>query len=338
MELSYFFQILNNPYVQDVIVTVGAATIGKAIKKFKDKSLEKQLFEALSKSFKRLNNEYDLRINTNNIELSVFKKIDSTSIDKAKSILASALQINIDKVDEKMLESWINAFYREITNPKYNWAFNYLNLYSLTFIENAVEIMNTDLGKGNYSAPQSYLDHHKNNFDLQSTTSFEQLFKKAFLAFRNITNTDYNQLILFTKYNNHTSGLIVYAEDIPAHKQNYLLVVQEGLIYKAFTEKDNQIFNYLYNKETYFEAVLQTESEIAVPIKDENTVYGVLNSESERNNHYHKNMIDGISELATELAKNLKRLGFSSTLSPQDLPHLHYENGIFQKLKFTNRT
>ena len=107
---------------------------------------------------------------------------------------------------------------------------------------------------------------------------------------------------------------------------------------KAFTEKDNQIFNYLYNKETYFEAVLQTESEIVVPIKDENTVYGVLNSESERNNHYHKNMIDGISELATELAKNLKRLGFSSTLSPQDLPHLHYENGIFQKLKFTNRT
>lgn len=80
----------------------------------------------------------------------------------------------------------------------------------------------------NYSEPLSCSDYTKNDFGLQSTTSFEQLFKKAFLAFRNITKTDYNQLVLFTKYNKHTSELIVYTEDIPAHKQNYLLVVQEG--------------------------------------------------------------------------------------------------------------
>lgn len=45
-------------------------------------------------------------------------------------------------------------------------------------------------------------------------------------------------------------------------------------------------------------------------------------------------MIDSIIELAEAIAVHLQKLGFSRSFYPQDLPHLHYENGVFQKIEF----
>lgn len=333
MDFTWFLQILDNPYVQTVITTVAGYTIEEALKKLADKDLEKQLIEALSKSFKRFSNENEIDFDIDLIDLSIFKSVKCSTLSTAKELLASAISKERSEITDEMVESWINAFYREITNPKYAWAFNYLNLYSLTFIENAVELMNADLGKSNYSVELSDNTYKsKNVYGLDRCKSIEELFKTAFLAFRKITETDYNQIILFTKYESHTSGLIVYVEDIPPHKQNYLLVVQDGLIYKAFSRGELIISNYRYHDVDYFEAVSQTESEVVVPIVYKGKVLGVLNSESEHNNHYHNKIKKPLNKLSAELGFHLDRLKFSMTMSPKELPHLHYQNDIFLKV------
>lgn len=335
MDFTWFLQILDNPYVQTVITAVAGYTIEEALKKLADKDLEKQLIEAISKSFKRFSNENEIDFDIDLIDLSIFKSVKCSTVSTAKELLASAINKERSEITDEMVESWINAFYREITNPKYAWAFNYLNLYSLTFIENAVELMSADLGKSNCSIKLSNRVYSsKSIYGLDICTSFEELFKTAFLAFRKITETDYNQIILFTKYESHTSGLIVYVEDIPSHKQNYLLVVQEGLIYKAYSQGEMIKHNYRYDKADYFEAVSQTESELVVPIIYDGKVLGVFNSESEHNNHYPDGIEEQLINLSAEFGINLNRLNFSMTMSPKELPHLHYQNGIFLKIDY----
>lgn len=319
MDFTWFLQILDNPYIKTVITAVAGYTIEEALKKLADKDLEKQLIEALSKSFKRFSNENEIDFDIDLIDLSIFKSVKCSTVSTAKEILASAINKERSEITDEMVESWINAFYIEISNPKYAWVFNYLNRHSLTFIENAVELSNNK-------------NSSRNVYGLDRCQSIEELFKTAFLAFRKITETDYNQIILFTKYESHTSGLIVYVEDIPTHKQNYLLVVQQGLIYSAYSKGDAIVSNHRYDKADYFEAVSQTESEIVVPIIYDGKVLGVINSESEHNNHYLDGIEKKLKRLSAELGFHLNRIGFSMTMSPKELPHLHYQDGIFLKV------
>lgn len=66
---------------------------------------------------------------------------------------------------------------------------------------------------------------------------------------------------------------------------------------------------------TYFCAVYETESEICVPIKYKNHVYGVINSESEDKNYFSANLKRNLEGLADAFAYNLNRLGWSKKTS-----------------------
>ena len=163
------------------------------------------------------------------------------------------------------------------------------------------------------------IDQEYNQF--QQCNSFEELFKSTILELYRITGTDYNQLILRAATDSHTFGLIVLADIISPHKQHYRIVVSSGLISKA-TEGLIMNIGSVRDSNVYFSAVPETMSELVMPIRINNSVVGVFNSESEELHHYSDSMIAQINHVLNDFSITLKELGYESTMTIDNLPYV----------------
>jgi putative methionine-R-sulfoxide reductase with GAF domain len=174
-----------------------------------------------------------------------------------------------------------------------------------------------------------YIDTHKTDpivkklFDkydnkFRSISSIEELLNKALTEIEYISKTDYNQIILYFS-EKHSKYLYVVADAIPDNKQHYDIVTYDGLIGKAYETGDTIMVNDISKINDYFNAVSETKSEICVPIKFDNHIIGVINSESEIINYFSEDLRNLFEGTAKALAKNLIRLGWKKKLKYDDL-------------------
>jgi hypothetical protein len=70
----------------------------------------------------------------------------------------------------------------------------------------------------------------------------------------------------------------------------------------------------------YFLAVLETESELVIPIKSEAIIVGLMNSESEERNHYDSQTVIEVGQLASALGGLLLEYGWSLSTSSEEAP------------------
>lgn len=155
-----------------------------------------------------------------------------------------------------------------------------------------------------------------------SYDTYAGLLRAAILAVSDLTRTDYNQIILSTKTESHSFGLVVFADRIGRFKQKYRLVVTNGVISQSFTTNSIVCIGNVAANNDYFEAVGETRSELAIPIRTGNEVFGVINSESEEFDYYTEEMVGKIDFLAGKIAAQLQTLGFQVGIDANDLPYV----------------
>ncbi len=164
------------------------------------------------------------------------------------------------------------------------------------------------------SAPDNtYVEHLKNCGDL------EELLERGLRDLEATTATDYNQIFLASTsaYSKH---LIAVADAMPAHKQRYRVATFAGLLGAAFAAGKSLNAGRVRERRGYSQAVPETRSELVVPIGTGTAVLGVLNSESEVEDHYSDDMRLRAELLADALAQLLPLFGWSPGRAEEDAP------------------
>lgn len=158
-----------------------------------------------------------------------------------------------------------------------------------------------------------------------SCISYSELLTSAIEKISQTTLTDYNQIALNTRITSHETGLVVFADNVAEHKQRYRLVIMEGLIANVYSTGKAKNVKNVDDEYDYFPAVNETKSELVIPIEFQGNVIGVINSESEERNHYTEYIKKRLTNIASNLAITLNRLGYVSNMSKDNLPYIHIE-------------
>lgn len=153
--------------------------------------------------------------------------------------------------------------------------------------------------------------------------NMSEVLTKAIEEICKTTLTDYNQIALWVKVSSYETGLVVYADNVSDKKQRYRLVVMEGLMADAGSTGNIINIGNIKNDPRYFMAVGETKSELVVPIIFQKKTIGVINSESEQEYYYSKEIEDKISCIASDLSIALKRVGYISNMIADDIPYVH---------------
>lgn len=153
--------------------------------------------------------------------------------------------------------------------------------------------------------------------------NMSEVLTKAIEEIYKITLTDYNQIALWVKVSSYETGLVVYADNVSDKKQRYRLVVMEGLMADAGSTGNIINIGNIKNDPRYFMAVGETKSELVVPIIFQGKIIGVINSESEQENYYSKEIENEIFCIASDLSIALKRVGYVSNMIADDIPYVH---------------
>lgn len=138
------------------------------------------------------------------------------------------------------------------------------------------------------------------------------LFKQAIIKIWEISETDYNQIILYAATGSHTYGLVVVADIISRWKQRYRLTAMDGVINKCYKSgKTINIVN-VNNEQSYFTAVCETQSELLIPIKRLGNIIGIINIESEKINYFSLDMVNEIEAIAKHFGDMLHKMNFDN--------------------------
>ena len=156
--------------------------------------------------------------------------------------------------------------------------------------------------------------------------SYDVLLNRTIEQLHYITKTDYNQIALGVKINSHETGLVVYADDIAEHKQRYRLVAMDGLMAKSYVTGKEFLIGDVDEEKDYYCAVVQTKSELILPIKYGEKIIGVFNSESEEKNYYNREMTIHLSSILENFASRITELGYIGNMAQKDIPYVHNPN------------
>ena len=193
----------------------------------------------------------------------------------------------------------------------------------LYFLSDSKGISFTNLYKRKFADIINWIIPDWNTRLFSDCNDYKVLLHKAIDEIFKVTHTDYNQIALKAVTGSHQSGLVVFADNISKYKQTYRKVVVGGLMFKVastgtiLNAKDVRI------EEDYFDAVLETKSELIVPIKIHGNTIGIINSEAEMVNYYSDEMIEQIKTIAGCFAVALIRLGYVSTIQNNVIPYVH---------------
>ncbi len=169
-----------------------------------------------------------------------------------------------------------------------------------------------------------------NNSIFKECDSYEKLFEVGIKQIYKITNTDYNQIILFANLDSHSSGLIVVADIISEFKQRYRTVAVDGIIYSAYRSGETINISDVNKNENYFCAVSQTKSELAVPIKIKGNTVGVINIESQKIRDFSEKKIFEVELLANLFGIALSKIGYD-TINENSIPYMPFTIQVKKK-------
>lgn len=155
--------------------------------------------------------------------------------------------------------------------------------------------------------------------------NYSELLTNAIEELYSVTKTDYNQFALKVTTSSHTSGLVVFADNVSDKKQRYRLVIVGGLMSRVAASGKMIYSKDIKTNNKYFSAVPETESELIMPIIINGNTIGVINSEAESTDYYSDAMISKIEEIANNFAIALNRLGYSQDIPEQEIPYIHAE-------------
>ena len=178
-------------------------------------------------------------------------------------------------------------------------------------------------------------EHIKNNFKYVIEQMYPELdldkyrFKtldKA-LAFyiqriSETTKTDYNQIILKGRSGSHSDAKFVVASDIAPHKQNYRHVAGDSEISHAIDYGIIVNLEDVTKSKRYMTAVLQTKSEIIIPIIVNGICVGAINSEAEQIGYYSDEIVNELISISDLLAISLSYLNFQVDMTKNELPEV----------------
>lgn len=160
-----------------------------------------------------------------------------------------------------------------------------------------------------------YIDKHK---------AMESMVTDYIVKISNITNTDYNQIILKSWEDAYRPVYIVVASRIAALKQNYRKVIGSGIILKSIQSGSIQNIDDVSCCKDYFSAVSETKAEVVVPIIKNNETLGCINSEATIKGYYSPEMIRELQKVSDELADLLVFFGYkvkySEEMTEKDMP------------------
>jgi len=170
-------------------------------------------------------------------------------------------------------------------------------------------------GKESKALPDLYVE------DLRESGDLEELLERGLRALEAATGTDYNQVFLASTsaYSRH---LLAVADAIPGHKQRYRVATFSGLLGAAFSSGKRLNAGKVRERKGYFQAVLETRSELVVPIGSGSAVLGVLNSESEEEDHFTDSICLSVQRLADALAQLLPLFGWHPGRSDEEAPRI----------------
>lgn len=154
---------------------------------------------------------------------------------------------------------------------------------------------------------------------LGSSADLVGLLEKAVRELESITKTDYNQVFLVSTLA-YSRQLVAVADVIPPHKQRYRIATFSGLLGSTLSMGKTINARNVRERPNYFQAVIETESELVVPIARTGAIFGVLNSESEDIEHYDDIMQRAVEQLASALGELLPDFGYSPGMSIEDMP------------------
>jgi len=154
---------------------------------------------------------------------------------------------------------------------------------------------------------------------LASAGNLEAMLEVALRYLETATKTDYNQIFLAAAAD-YGSRLVAVANSITPGKQEYRVASFGGLLGNSFL--NGKIINAanVKNWQNYFDAVGETKSELVVPIVRESLALGLLNAESEVENHFDEEMVHRVKLLADALAEALVQYGWNPALRQAGLP------------------
>jgi len=163
---------------------------------------------------------------------------------------------------------------------------------------------------------------------LRECKSLDDLLRVAIREIEEATRTDYNQILLSVT-DRHTGHLLVVADIIPPHKQRYRIATFEGLLGHSFTTGEVLNVPNVRNESRYFAAVPETNSELVVPIRSDEIIIGVINSESEELAHFGKEISEQVKQIAAELGELLPAFGWSAIPTASEHPSVHLSPKTF---------
>ncbi|MCH8149958.1 MAG: DUF4062 domain-containing protein [Planctomycetes bacterium] len=163
------------------------------------------------------------------------------------------------------------------------------------------------------STPNPYVS------SMQSAGDLVDLLEKSLHELEDLTRTDYNQIFLITT-ESYSRNLLAVADALPEHKQRYRIATFAGLLGSVAASGKTLNAPDVRERPGYFQAVLQTKSELIVPIGNSNAVLGVLNSESEQVGHYSSEIVQSVEALANALSQLLPSFGWTPGTTKEKAP------------------
>lgn len=154
---------------------------------------------------------------------------------------------------------------------------------------------------------------------LKDCSDLEELLERALRELESATVTDYNQIFL-TSTSAYSKHLIAVADTINNHKQRYRIAAFSGLLGSVVASGKTLNVGKVRECKGYFQAVLETRSELVTPIGTGSVMLGVLNSESEEEDHFTEQICHRVEYLAEALAKLLPLFGWSPGRSDDETP------------------
>jgi len=160
----------------------------------------------------------------------------------------------------------------------------------------------------------------KNPFQsrLRSAGDLRDLLNRGLAELEYVTRTDYNQIFL-NNQSGHEGRLLAVADSLPNHKQRYRVAIYDGLLGSAYSNNRTIKADDVRQLKGYFPAVPETLSELVVPIRSDDTVLGVINSESEELNHFTEEMQGQLEQLGAALGRLLTKLGWDPQARADDV-------------------
>ena len=159
---------------------------------------------------------------------------------------------------------------------------------------------------------------------LQACGDLVELLEICLHELEAVTRTDYNQIFLVTT-EAYSKNLVAVADALPAHKQRYRIATFSGLLGGVAASGKTLNAPNIRERPGYFQAVLETKSELVVPIGTGNAVLGVLNSESEQLGHYDADMELQTERLANALSQLLPQFGWAPGTTMEETPWVKRE-------------